>query len=225
MPRRRTSRVASSSATPIPAAANDSSTRRPTIGTARCGMTAVAENAEGALGTADCAPGISHDVSGSSRSWCAGLPPQIALSRRTLTVTTSIPSGADGEAMPAQVTTRAQVNGYRFLIRHWACMIRGDSRMIHDPARPDALLVGGSFRAHRGAADILVQPPVIVVLSKANGGFSYELATGYTPRTWRGSIDRRKGRSSRASRRQVPQHRRAGSSGRHRRRSRQYRHR
>jgi type VII secretion protein EccB len=38
--------------------------------------------------------------------------------------------------MPAQLTTRAQVNGYRFLIRRLQhALIRGDSRMIHDPMR------------------------------------------------------------------------------------------
>lgn len=47
--------------------------------------------------------------------------------------------------MPAQVTTRAQVNGYRFLIRRLEhALIRGDSRMIHDPMRGQmrALMVG-----------------------------------------------------------------------------------
>lgn len=47
--------------------------------------------------------------------------------------------------MPAQVTTRAQVNGYQFLIRRLEhALIRGDSRMIHDPMRGQmrALLVG-----------------------------------------------------------------------------------
>ena len=47
--------------------------------------------------------------------------------------------------MPAQVTTRAQVNGYRFLIRRLEhALIRGDSRMIHDPMRGQmrALIVG-----------------------------------------------------------------------------------
>ncbi|MEE6179144.1 type VII secretion protein EccB [Mycobacterium sp. 050134] len=47
--------------------------------------------------------------------------------------------------MPAQVTTRAQVNGYRLLIRRLEhALIRADSRMIHDPMRGQirALLVG-----------------------------------------------------------------------------------
>jgi type VII secretion protein EccB len=47
--------------------------------------------------------------------------------------------------MPAPVTTRAQVNGYRFLVRRLEhALIRGDSRMIHDPMRGQmrSLLVG-----------------------------------------------------------------------------------
>ena len=47
--------------------------------------------------------------------------------------------------MPAQVTTRAQVNGYRFLLRRLEhALIRADSRMIHDPMRGQirALMVG-----------------------------------------------------------------------------------
>jgi len=47
--------------------------------------------------------------------------------------------------MPAQVTTRAQVNGYRFLLRRLEhALIRADSRMIHDPMRGEirALMVG-----------------------------------------------------------------------------------
>ncbi|MGV9799944.1 type VII secretion protein EccB [Mycobacterium sp. NPDC003449] len=47
--------------------------------------------------------------------------------------------------MPAQVTTRAQVNGYRFLVRRLQhALIRADSRMIHDPMRGQmrALLTG-----------------------------------------------------------------------------------
>lgn len=47
--------------------------------------------------------------------------------------------------MPAQTTTRAQVNGYRFLLRRLEhALIRADSRMIHDPMRGQvrSLLVG-----------------------------------------------------------------------------------
>ncbi len=47
--------------------------------------------------------------------------------------------------MPAQLTTRAQVNGYRLLIRRTEhALIRADSRMIHNPMRGQvrALVVG-----------------------------------------------------------------------------------
>ncbi|MCP9271569.1 type VII secretion protein EccB [Mycolicibacterium arenosum] len=47
--------------------------------------------------------------------------------------------------MPAPVTTRAQVNGYRFVLRRLEhALIRGDSRLIHDPMRGQirALIVG-----------------------------------------------------------------------------------
>jgi type VII secretion protein EccB len=50
-----------------------------------------------------------------------------------------------GAVMPAQVTTRAQVSGYRLLVRRLEhALIRADSRMIHDPIRAQirALLVG-----------------------------------------------------------------------------------
>jgi type VII secretion protein EccB len=49
------------------------------------------------------------------------------------------------QTLPAQVTSRPQVNGYRFLLRRLEhALIRGDSRMIHDPMRGQmrALLVG-----------------------------------------------------------------------------------
>ncbi|WP_280269056.1 type VII secretion protein EccB [Nocardia wallacei] len=47
--------------------------------------------------------------------------------------------------MPAQLTTRAQVNGYRFLLRRLDhALIRRDVRMLHDPMRSQtrSLLVG-----------------------------------------------------------------------------------
>ncbi|WP_406270414.1 type VII secretion protein EccB [Nocardia sp. NBC_00881] len=47
--------------------------------------------------------------------------------------------------MPAQLTTRAQVNGYRFLLRRYEhALIRRDVRMLHDPMRSQArsLIVG-----------------------------------------------------------------------------------
>lgn len=47
--------------------------------------------------------------------------------------------------MPAQLTTRAQVNGYRFLLRRLDhALVRRDVRMLHDPMRSQirSLLVG-----------------------------------------------------------------------------------
>lgn len=61
--------------------------------------------------------------------------------------------------MPAQVTTRAQVNGYRFLVRRLEhALIRGDSRMIHDPMRGQmrSLIVGAVIAVLiTGAAGVL----------------------------------------------------------------------
>lgn len=61
--------------------------------------------------------------------------------------------------MPAQVTTRAQVNGYRFLLRRLQhALIRGDARMIHDPMRGQmrALLTGVAVAVLvTGAAGVL----------------------------------------------------------------------
>lgn len=82
--------------------------------------------------------------------------------------------------MPAQVTTRAQVNGYRFLIRRLEhALIRGDSRMIHDPMRGQmrALLVGVVIAVLiTGAAGVLAffKPTPnfgnsTIMLSKSNG--------------------------------------------------------
>lgn len=82
--------------------------------------------------------------------------------------------------MPAQVTTRAQVNGYRFLIRRLEhALIRGDSRMIHDPMRGQmrALLVGMVIAVLiAGAAGVLAffkpMPNFgnsTIMLSKSNG--------------------------------------------------------
>lgn len=83
--------------------------------------------------------------------------------------------------MPAQVTTRAQVNGYRFLIRRLEhALIRADSRMIHDPMRGQirSLLVGVVMAVLiTGACGVLAffKPnPNIgnaqILLSKSNGG-------------------------------------------------------
>lgn len=83
--------------------------------------------------------------------------------------------------MPAQVTTRAQVNGYRFLIRRLEhALIRADSRMIHDPMRGQmrSLLVGLVIAVLiTGAAGVLAffkPSPNIgnaqILLSTSNGG-------------------------------------------------------
>lgn len=82
--------------------------------------------------------------------------------------------------MPAQVTTRAQVNGYRFLIRRLEhALIRADSRMIHDPMRGQmrALIVGLVIAVLiSGAAGVLAffkPAPGLgnanILLSKSNG--------------------------------------------------------
>ncbi|WP_227984290.1 type VII secretion protein EccB [Nocardia spumae] len=47
--------------------------------------------------------------------------------------------------MPAQLTTRAQVNGYRFLLKRYEhALVRRDIRMLHDPMRTQfrSLIVG-----------------------------------------------------------------------------------
>lgn len=82
--------------------------------------------------------------------------------------------------MPAQVTTRAQVNGYRFLIRRLEhALIRADSRMIHDPMRGQmrSLIVGLVIALLiTGAAGVLAffkPAPNLgnaqILLSKSNG--------------------------------------------------------
>lgn len=83
--------------------------------------------------------------------------------------------------MPAQVTTRPQVNGYRFLLRRLEhALIRADSRMIHDPMRGQirSLVVGMVIAILvTGAAGVLAffKPnPNIgdaqILLSKSTGG-------------------------------------------------------
>jgi type VII secretion protein EccB len=94
--------------------------------------------------------------------------------------------------MPAQVTTRAQVNGYRFLIRRLEhALIRADSRMIHDPMRGQmrALLVGlvvGVLIA--GAAGVLAffkPTPNLgdaqILLSKSNGALFVKIGDRVHP--------------------------------------------
>ncbi|OBA78585.1 type VII secretion protein EccB [Mycobacterium sp. 1164966.3] len=83
--------------------------------------------------------------------------------------------------MPAQITTRAQVNGYRFLTRRLEhALIRADSRMIHDPMRGQirSLLVGLVIAVLvTGACGVLAffkPSPSIgnaqILLSTSNGG-------------------------------------------------------
>jgi type VII secretion protein EccB len=94
--------------------------------------------------------------------------------------------------MPAPVTTRAQVNGYRFLIRRLEhALIRGDSRMIHDPMRGQmrALLVGAVISILvTGAAGILAFfKPVpdfghsSIMLSKSNGALFVRIGDSLHP--------------------------------------------
>lgn len=82
--------------------------------------------------------------------------------------------------MPAQVTTRAQVNGYRFLIRRLEhALIRADSRMIHDPMRGQmrslivGLVVGVLIAGAAGVLAFFKPTPNLgdaqILLSKSNG--------------------------------------------------------
>ncbi|AMW21764.1 type VII secretion protein [[Mycobacterium] chelonae subsp. bovistauri] len=97
-----------------------------------------------------------------------------------------------GAAMPAQVTTRAQVNGYRFLLRRLEhALIRADSRMIHDPMRGQirSLMVGFVFAILiTGAATVLAffKPmPNIgnaqILISKSSGGMFVQIGDRVHP--------------------------------------------
>jgi type VII secretion protein EccB len=94
--------------------------------------------------------------------------------------------------MPAQVTTRAQVNGFRFLLRRLEhALIRGDSRMIHDPMRGQmrALLVGVVVSVLVcGAAGVMafVKPvpnfgQSAIILSKSNGALYVRIGNQLHP--------------------------------------------
>jgi type VII secretion protein EccB len=86
----------------------------------------------------------------------------------------------DGAFMPAQVTTRAQVNGYRFLIRRLEhALIRADSRMIHDPMRGQmrslvvGLVIGVLIAGAAGVLAFFKPTPNLgdaqILLSKSSG--------------------------------------------------------
>ena len=134
--------------------------------------------------------------------------------------------------MPAQVTTRAQVNGYRFLIRRLEhALIRGDSRMIHDPMRGQmrALIVGLVIAVahHRrlrraGVLQAVTQPrrrtdPAEQVQRCGVRADRRPRAPGAEPGL--GPADRRQERKPQGSRRQVSQRATARPDGRHRRRA------
>jgi type VII secretion protein EccB len=97
-----------------------------------------------------------------------------------------------GPSMPAQVTTRAQVNGYRFLIRRLEhALIRADSRMIHDPMRGQmrSLMVGLVIAVLvAGAAGVLAffkPTPNLgdaqILLSKSNGALYVRIGDRVRP--------------------------------------------
>jgi type VII secretion protein EccB len=94
--------------------------------------------------------------------------------------------------MPAKVTTRAQVNGYRLLVRRLEhALIRADSRMIHDPMRGQmrALLVGMviAILISGGAGVLAFFRPTpnfgnsTIMLSKSNGTLFVRIGTRLHP--------------------------------------------
>src|ERR1700744_625899 len=97
-----------------------------------------------------------------------------------------------GPSMPAQVTTREQVNGYSFLIRRLEhALIRADSRMIHDPMRGQmrSLMVGLVIAVLvAGAAGVLAffkPTPNLgdaqILLSKSNGALYVRIGDRVRP--------------------------------------------
>ena len=100
--------------------------------------------------------------------------------------------GYDGATMPAQVTTRAQVNGYRFLIRRLEhALIRADSRMIHDPMRGQmrslvvGLVVGVLIAGAAGVLAFFKPAPNIgdaqILLGKSNGALFVRIGDHVDP--------------------------------------------
>ncbi|MBF6171394.1 type VII secretion protein EccB [Nocardia blacklockiae] len=74
--------------------------------------------------------------------------------------------------MPAQLTTRAQVNGYRFLLRRLDhALIRRDVRMLHDPMRSQlrSLLVGAVLSV------LIVAGAAILAFLRPQGAIGDEL--------------------------------------------------
>lgn len=82
--------------------------------------------------------------------------------------------------MPAQLTTRQQVNGYRFLLRRYEhALIRRDVRMLHDPMRSQSrsMIVGAvlGLLVVAGAAIMSLLRPqgavgdAAIVMAKENG--------------------------------------------------------
>lgn len=82
--------------------------------------------------------------------------------------------------MPAKLTTKPQVNGYRFMVRRMEhALVRRDVRMLHDPMRSQSrsmvvgLVLGGLVLAGFGLTALFKPAPTIgdspIVLAKGSG--------------------------------------------------------
>lgn len=82
--------------------------------------------------------------------------------------------------MPAKLTTKPQVNGYRFMVRRMEhALVRRDVRMLHDPMRSQArsmvvgLVLGSLVLAGFGVMALFKPAPTIgdspIVLAKGSG--------------------------------------------------------
>lgn len=82
--------------------------------------------------------------------------------------------------MPAKLTTKPQVNGYRFMVRRMEhALVRRDVRMLHDPMRSQSrsmvvgLVLGGLVLAGFGLMALFKPAPTIgdspIVLAKGSG--------------------------------------------------------